>query len=215
MSDRSNRPAPTQQLKTSGVGVPHRESIHHLNAPATPSADARVCVEQLAHTSALHCSHHCRHQIVSPLRRSSNTVNTDSIYSRIAYMINDRICLIGMKAYAIAPMLAVELTAQLVLTLRFLVPLFTIHRKGNGLLHPLRNAVLRTLIGCAITMLLNIAVKLGLLLFDGMPVWLCFLTCKVEGMYPLESSSQRGANCVLRSVPCGLCSPLDHTACTC
>ncbi|KAK4629192.1 hypothetical protein CLAFUW4_08616 [Fulvia fulva] len=105
-----------------------------------------------------------------------------AIRFRIAYMVNAQICIIGLEYFAIGSMLSVELLAQLVLTLRFLVPLITVHRKGNGLMLPLRNAVVRTVVGCAITMLLNVAVKISLLLFDGMPAWLCYLGCKVEAL---------------------------------
>lgn len=79
------------------------------------------------------------------------------------------------------PMLGVETAAQLYLTLRFLQPLLRVHQDGSGLLLPLRKVVIRTLIGCAITMLLDVAVKVSLTLFNGEPSWLCFLACKAEG----------------------------------
>lgn len=79
------------------------------------------------------------------------------------------------------PMLGVETAAQLYLTLRFLQPLLRVHQDGSsGLLIPLRKVVIRASIGCPITMLLDVAVKLSLTLFNGGPSWLCYLTCKAE-----------------------------------
>lgn len=77
-------------------------------------------------------------------------------------------------------MLCVETLAELFLTLRFLFPLLLVHRRGNGLLPPLRKVVIRTSVGAAITLLLDVAVKVSLTLFNGEPTWLCYLACKVE-----------------------------------
>lgn len=79
-------------------------------------------------------------------------------------------------------MLSIETAANLWLTIRFLLPLLLVHRNGGGLLLPLRKVALRSSIGTAITLLLDIAVKVSLTMFNGEPTWLCFLTCKVEGM---------------------------------
>ena len=89
-------------------------------------------------------------------------------------------CIIGIERFAILPMLCVETLAELFLTLRFLFPLLLVHRRGNGLLPPLRKVVIRTSVGAAITLLLDVAVKVSLTLFNGEPTWLCYLACKVE-----------------------------------
>lgn len=83
------------------------------------------------------------------------------------------------------PMLGVEIAANLYLTLRFLHPLVTVRQDGSGLLFPLRKVVIRTSTGCAITLLLDVAVKVSLTLFNGEPGWLCYLTCKAEGQSTL------------------------------
>ena len=87
-----------------------------------------------------------------------------------------------MTRASLITMLCVEVGAQLYLTGRFLWPLLRVNTEGNGLLSPLRKVVIRTSIGVATTLVLNIAVKTSLTLFDGEPTWLCYLTCKTEGM---------------------------------
>ncbi|KAF2163283.1 hypothetical protein M409DRAFT_26325 [Zasmidium cellare ATCC 36951] len=108
------------------------------------------------------------------------TVTAVAIAYRIAYVLDTEVCIIGMRRLTLMPMLAVETAAQLYLTLRFLQPLLRVHQDGSGLLSPLRKVVIRTSIGCAITMLLDVAVKVSLTLFNGEPSWLCYLTCKAE-----------------------------------
>ncbi|KXT05553.1 hypothetical protein AC578_3680 [Pseudocercospora eumusae] len=106
-----------------------------------------------------------------------------AIQFRIAYLFSDEpdtVCIIGIKRFAIVPMLCVETLAELFLTLRFLFPLLLVHRRGKGLLPPLRKVVIRTSVGAAITLLLDVAVKVSLTLFNGEPTWLCYLACKVE-----------------------------------
>ncbi|KAJ8605961.1 hypothetical protein MRB53_041254 [Persea americana] len=92
-------------------------------------------------------------------------------FSRISYVLDTEVCIIGMRRFALMPMLGVETAAQLYLTLRFLQPLLRVHQDGSGLLSPLRKIVIRTSIGCAVTMLLDVAVKVSLTLFNGEPTF--------------------------------------------
>lgn len=89
--------------------------------------------------------------------------------------------MLGLERFASVPLLCVELAAQLYLTLRFLQPLLKVHHDGSGLLVPLRKVVIRTSIGCAATLLLDVAVKVSFAFFKETPSWFCHLICKAEG----------------------------------
>ena len=78
-------------------------------------------------------------------------------------------------------MLTVELLAQLYLTLRFLLPLLTVHKSGCGLMLPLKKVMAHAAIGSAITLVGNVAVKSSLALFNGENITVCYVTCKLEG----------------------------------
>lgn len=105
-------------------------------------------------------------------------VSTPDVHT---YKLAVKVCIIGMTRASLITMLCVEVGAQLYLTGRFLWPLLVVNTEGSGLLSPLRKVVVRTSIGVATTLVLNIAVKTSLTLFDGEPTWLCYLTCKMEG----------------------------------
>lgn len=94
------------------------------------------------------------------------------------------ICIIGIKFASIMSVVAFEVVAQLYFTLRFLYPLFTVHRGIKGLVQPLRQLILRTCIGSGVTLVVNIAASVSIALWLGEePAWLCVLTCKSSGMF--------------------------------
>ncbi|KAI5367968.1 hypothetical protein Slin15195_G031020 [Septoria linicola] len=103
-----------------------------------------------------------------------------SLHFRIAHISNVNVCIIGPTRISLILMLCVEIGAQVYLTFRFLAPLLHVHHDGIGLMKPLRKVVIRTSIGVATTLLLNVTVKTSLTLFNGEPTWLCSLTCKVD-----------------------------------
>lgn len=150
-----------------------------------------------SHTGVPDQQHLHRMLIRCRLWHSNQTVSTTArlveiralltkLSSRVAYLLSGESCIIGMKMYSLMPMLGVEVAAQLYLTIRFLLPLLCVHRDGSGLLVPLRKVVVRSSVGCATTMLVDVAVKVSLTLFNGEPVWLCYLTCKIEGTTPVS-----------------------------
>ncbi|KAF2771605.1 hypothetical protein EJ03DRAFT_357703, partial [Teratosphaeria nubilosa] len=98
-------------------------------------------------------------------------ISFDNIYN---------VCIIGMKAFALFPLICVETLAHLYLTLRFLIPLLRVHYIGEGLLHPLRGLVKRTFIGAGLTTISVLTTKMTLAFFNGEPAWLCCLTCKLD-----------------------------------
>ncbi|KAF2216961.1 hypothetical protein CERZMDRAFT_80958 [Cercospora zeae-maydis SCOH1-5] len=100
----------------------------------------------------------------------------------IAYVNDAKVCIIGIKMYALIPLLLVEVLSYLYLTLRFLFPLLMVHFGGQGLLLPLRRVVMRTTIGTGITMLSTLSVKISLTMFNGEPAWLCCMTCKIDAL---------------------------------
>ncbi|CAK4031406.1 hypothetical protein CB0940_07283 [Lecanosticta acicola] len=102
--------------------------------------------------------------------------------SRVAMYVGHDVCVIGIKEYALIPLVVVEAGSYTYLTLRFLWPLIQVHFGGPGLLLPLRRVVLRTCIGTGITMLSLLTVKVSLLLFNGEPAWLCCMTCKIDAV---------------------------------
>lgn len=106
-----------------------------------------------------------------------------SMRYRIAHAVDGKICIVGIELPAMLSLLAVEIAAQTYLTIRFLLPLVMVHRDGTGLLLPLRRMVIRTCIGSAITLLSNTGARTYLVLFNGVPAWLCCLTCKVDCMW--------------------------------
>ncbi|KAH9832723.1 hypothetical protein Tdes44962_MAKER00203 [Teratosphaeria destructans] len=99
---------------------------------------------------------------------------------RVSYNNLHSVCIIGMKAFALFPLICVETLAHLYLTLRFLIPLLRVHYTGEGLLHPLRGVVKRTFIGAGITTISVLTTKMTLAFFNGEPAWLCCLTCKLD-----------------------------------
>lgn len=107
-------------------------------------------------------------------------------FSRIVYLTDTKICVIGARWFSMIVMLAVEMLAQLYLTLRFLWPVVQIHRDGNGLLLPLRTVMIRMVIGCAITLLGDLGANVPPSLFHGVPAWLCFINCKVEAFLAIS-----------------------------
>lgn len=154
----------------------------------------RIHAEHNLHHGAVHRRHRRRHQIVSSPSKNTHGKPcpllskhlTDIYKSRIAYLspaTPGEMCAIGMHDAAISLMLCVETLSELFLTLRFLFPLIIVHKRGNGLLPPLRKVVACTSIGSTITLLMDVAVKVSLILFSGEPTWLCYLACKAEAMF--------------------------------
>ncbi|KAI5363267.1 hypothetical protein Slin15195_G106510 [Septoria linicola] len=109
-------------------------------------------------------------------------VSALSIKYHIAMVNEARVCIIGIQMYALVPLLLVEVLSYLYLTIRFLVPLVTVHFGGQGLLLPLRRVVIRTCVGTGITMMSTLAVKVSLTMFNGEPAWLCCMTCKIDAL---------------------------------
>lgn len=105
-----------------------------------------------------------------------------SIYSRYTIDKGHDLCIIGIRLPATIALLSLEVSAQLYFTIRFLWPLFTVHRNIKGLVQPLRQLIVRTCIGSAVSSLANIASSIAVAVWVGQgPAWLCCLVCKASG----------------------------------
>ncbi|KAI5361532.1 hypothetical protein Slin15195_G126470 [Septoria linicola] len=124
-----------------------------------------------------------------------------TIYFRYANTFGTNICVIGIQFAAIMAIMSGEVAAQIYLTLRFLGPLFTVHRSIKGLVQPLRQMIRRTCIASAITLAFNIAASISIAIWQGTePAYLCCLSCKANVLVascmlywmsrPIQSSSR-------------------------
>ncbi|KAL9534472.1 hypothetical protein SMMN14_03072 [Sphaerulina musiva] len=114
------------------------------------------------------------------------------------------LCVIGIRLPATIALLSLEVSAQVYFTIRFSWPLFTVHRNIKGLVQPLRQLIVRTCIGSAVSSLANIASSISVAVWVGQgPAWLCCLVCKASVFIsacalhwitrPIQSVSQHGS----------------------
>ncbi|KAF4302018.1 hypothetical protein GTA08_BOTSDO10329 [Botryosphaeria dothidea] len=96
--------------------------------------------------------------------------------------VKDGTCIIGMEKKALMPLIIFDVAVNVYLTALFIVPLrrlYSYKNKDNNV----RTMAFRTFIGSCATLTSSVANLTLLMLLDGEPAWICFITCNAEILF--------------------------------
>ncbi|KAB2577966.1 hypothetical protein BFW01_g9388 [Lasiodiplodia theobromae] len=97
--------------------------------------------------------------------------------------IEDGTCIIGMQKKAMMPLIIFDAAVNVYLTTLFIVPLrqlYSYKSQHNTTLHTM---AVRTFFGSCATLTSSIANLTLLMVLDGEPAWICFLSCNAEILF--------------------------------
>ncbi|KAL1620560.1 hypothetical protein SLS56_009586 [Neofusicoccum ribis] len=97
--------------------------------------------------------------------------------------IDNGTCVIGMEKKALLPLIVFDVAVNIYLTTLFIVPLrqlYSYKSQANATLHTM---AVRTFIGSCATLASSITNLTLLMVLDGEPAWVCFLSCNVEILF--------------------------------
>ncbi|EPS38667.1 hypothetical protein H072_7630 [Dactylellina haptotyla CBS 200.50] len=110
-------------------------------------------------------------------------VCTLSLAYRVSYF-KDGVCRIGMKTFALVPVVAFDAIVNVYLTSLFLIPVIKISKSNAQLSHQaLRKMALITFFGSCATLVSSVANLTTLLLLKGEPGWVCLLLCNCDILF--------------------------------
>ncbi|OJD32248.1 ring finger domain protein [Diplodia corticola] len=97
--------------------------------------------------------------------------------------VNDGTCVIGMEKRALMPLIIFDVAVNVYLTALFIVPLRQLYSYKSSQTGTLHTMAVRTFFGSCATLTSSIANLTLLMVLDGEPAWICFLSCNVEILF--------------------------------
>ncbi|KAK6538449.1 hypothetical protein TWF694_010034 [Orbilia ellipsospora] len=109
-----------------------------------------------------------------------------SLIYRFAYF-KDGVCRIGMKTFALIPLVVFDVVVNVYLTILFLVPVLKISKftksKSQTKNRGLRKVALKTFFGSCATLTSSVANLTTLMLLNGEPGWVCLIICNCDILF--------------------------------
>ncbi|KAH7039490.1 hypothetical protein B0J12DRAFT_222036 [Macrophomina phaseolina] len=91
-------------------------------------------------------------------------------------------CIIGMEKKALMPLIIFDVGVNVYLTTLFIVPLRQLYSYKNKDMN-IRTMAVRTFIGSCCTLMSSVANLTLLMVLNGEPAWICFITCNAEILF--------------------------------
>ncbi|KAL1640400.1 hypothetical protein SLS58_006898 [Diplodia intermedia] len=92
-------------------------------------------------------------------------------------------CVIGMEKKALMPLIIFDVAVNVYLTTLFIVPLRQLYSYKTSQTGTLHTMAVRTFFGSCATLTSSIANLTLLMVLDGEPAWVCFLSCNAEILF--------------------------------
>jgi len=98
--------------------------------------------------------------------------------------INDRgVCVIGMKKFAMIPLISFDVVVNVYLTMLFLVPLRGLYSYQHNTNVRVRRMAVRTFFGSCATLTSSVANLTVLMVLEGEPGWICLMCCNADILF--------------------------------
>jgi len=102
---------------------------------------------------------------------------------RFSYIDRKGMCIIGLEAISMIPLIAFDVVVNVYLTILFLVPLWGLYSFRNKLNMALRRMALRAFIGSVVTLSSSVANLLTIMLLKGEPGYICLMCCNADILF--------------------------------
>ncbi|EOD43904.1 hypothetical protein UCRNP2_9395 [Neofusicoccum parvum UCRNP2] len=107
--------------------------------------------------------------------------NSKSI--RFGYINTDGVCIIGVKKIALIPLISFDVAVNAYLTVLFLIAIRRLYSYREDDSNVLRNVALRAFFGSCMMLTVTVINLTVLMLLDGEPSWICFLSCNLDVLF--------------------------------
>ncbi|KAH7063736.1 hypothetical protein B0J12DRAFT_735607 [Macrophomina phaseolina] len=106
-----------------------------------------------------------------------------NVVFRFAYFDDKGVCVVGVRRPGLVPLISFDVAVNAYLTVLFLVALRRLYSYREGQCTTLRNVGLRSSIGAGMTLIVTIVNLTVLVLMDGEPSWICFMSCSLDVIF--------------------------------
>lgn len=102
---------------------------------------------------------------------------------RFAYINDEGVCIIGMKKFAMLPLIIFDVVVNVYLTTLFLIPLRKLYSYQHNINTALRTVALRTFVGSCATLTSSVVNLTVLMVLRGEQGWICLMCCNADILF--------------------------------
>lgn len=102
---------------------------------------------------------------------------------RFAYINDQGFCIIGMRKFAMLPLIIFDVIVNVYLTTLFLIPLRKLYSYQHNINTTLRTVALRTFVGSCATLISSVVNLTVLMVLKGEQGWICLMCCNADILF--------------------------------